>query len=136
MKIEQLKPEQWRYISEKAHLIVFNEKNLPSQDRLDYALLCVENHTVLGYLTAREIDDRTVHWQFGGAFPTLKGTFKTFQAYQLAISWTKERYARITTCIENTNLVMLKFAMRVGFLIQGVKNIGGKVLLDLRLEFA
>lgn len=135
MKIEQLTPQQWKLLSEKAHLVVFSEKNVPEQDRLDYALLCVEDKNVLGYLTAREVDAETVHWQFGGAFPGTKGSYVTFQGYKLFVTWTQERYRRITTYIENTNLPMLKFAFKVGFLVQGVRAFRGKILLDLNLEF-
>lgn len=135
MKVEKLSPQQWSVLSEKAHLIVFKENKPAYFDRIDYALICSDAGTVLGYLTAREMDHETVYWQFGGTFPSARGTILSFRVYDLFANWTKTAYKRVVTLIENDNIVMLKFAMKVGFRIQGIKNYHGNVLLEHVLEF-
>lgn len=43
-------------------------------------------------------------------------------------------YKRITTYIENKNTPMLKFAMKIGFRITGIRNYKNEILLEHLLE--
>lgn len=135
MKIEKLSPADWSILSEKAHLVVFNQNKPGSKERIDYALVCTEGDELKGYLTAREMDGDTVYWQYGGAFPGTKGSHYTIQGYLAFVRWTKEFYKRIQTRIENTNLPMLKFALKAGFRVIGVRCVEGAILLEMELEF-
>lgn len=136
-------------MSENAHLAVFETYKPASLDRIDFALLIERGETLMGFATCREHDAETLYWQYGGALPGTKSSSLTFPGYQAVVAWSKERYKRITTIIENDNVVMLKFAMKVGFRIVGVRthiakkertvenynNIVPHILLELVLEF-
>lgn len=136
MKIEKLSPDQWHSFSEHAHKAVFSKLKPAHMDRIDYALLCVDdNATVLGYVTVREHDHETVYWQFGGCLDSARGTLKSFRACQAFVDFQKKVSKRVTFLVENTNAVMLKFAMKLGFKISGVRLFQGSVLVEHLLEF-
>lgn len=137
MKIVKLEKEVWReHFSEDAHKICFNEFKPKELDRTDYTLFGVDDEEKpVGYVMVREMDSDTCYWQFGGVFPGTKGTIKSWKSYDACLSWTRERYKRVTMYIENTNKVMLKFAMNSGFLITGIRNFNGNILIEHLLEF-
>lgn len=137
MRIEVVNAIEWAQMSEDAHRIVFDRHKPATWDRIDYAILLIDDsHDVAaGYITCREIDGETLYWQFGGAFPGTKGTIKSFQLYQFALNWCQGRYKRVTTLIENTNTVMLKMAMKVGFRVIGVRSFKGAILLEHLIDF-
>ena len=123
MTVIKLLPETWEKMAENAHLICFNERRPHTFNRIDYALLIVDdNQKPISYITVKEFDEETVYWQHGGGMPETTG-FPAWKAYNLAIGWTKERYKRIFTLIENVNTPMLKMAMKAGFRIIGTKVI-------------
>jgi RimJ/RimL family protein N-acetyltransferase len=128
--------EDWKAVSEAAHLVCFGERKEVSMDRIDFALVVGENDAPSGYVTCREHDAETLYWQFGGAFPGTRSTSLSWKGYQALVDWCKTRYKRITTLIENTNIVMLKMAMKVGFRIQGVRVFKGQILVEHLLEFS
>ena len=135
MRVERFTAREWAAFSEDAHRICFEQVKPAQYDRIDFALLVVDDEKPCGYVTVREHDPETVYWQFGGAFPGTKDTAKTFRGYQLTVDYTRERYKRITTRIENTNIPMLKMAMKVGFRIIGTRTFKGSILVELLLEF-
>ena len=106
--VVQVHKEDWAQLSEKAHLACFNEAKPASMDRIDFALIVEEDSRMMGYLTCREHDAETLYWQYGGAFRGTRESSLTWKGYQAFVAWTRERYKRITTVIENDNLVMLK----------------------------
>lgn len=135
MQVKRYEKEEWKKISESAHIICFSETRPIGFDRIDFALLVVTDGNVpAGYITCRETDSETVYWQFGGAFPSIKGTIMSFRAYEAFVEWTKSKYRRIYTLIENTNIAMLRMAQKVGFLIIGIKNFHGSIYLEHLLE--
>lgn len=137
MKIECLTPAQWAPLSENAHRACFGKVKPAAWDRIDFALLAVEEETatVRGYGTFREQSRDSVYWQFGGAFPGAKDTALSFRAYQQMVRHLAKKYTRVTTAIENTNTVMLKFAMKVGYRIVGTRTVDGSVMVEHLLEF-
>lgn len=137
LTIHKLGLEQWADLSEKAHQACFNEKRPVNMDRIDFALVCVDDDQKLmvGYTTMREIDSETIYWQHGGSFPEFRGTATAALGYSMFIQWCRERYKRIVTLIENNNRPMLKLAFHNGFTIVGVRNFKGKVLLEHGIEF-
>jgi len=135
VEVKQIHKNDWKVFSERAHLACFNESKDSSMDRIDFALIVEDGARMMGYLTCREHDSETLYWQYGGSFPGTRESSLTFVGYQAFVAWCKERYKRITTVIENENIVMLKMAMKVGFRIVGVRNFKGHVLLELVLEF-
>lgn len=136
LTIDQISANDWKGLSEMAHLITFNEMKHPDFDRITFALIAKnEKEILLSYVTCRETDKDTLYWQFGGSFPGTIKTSVSFLSYQAAVNWCRPRYKRIVMFIENTNIVMLKMAMKIGFLIKGMKVFGNHVLLEHVLEF-
>ncbi len=134
MEIDQLTPDEWRELSDSAHITCFSELRPAWMDRISYALIAKKGEQLCGYITARETDAETVYWQFGGAFPGTRKSARAVEAIEAAIEWTLARYKRITALVENVNLPMLKMALHCGFLIIGVENFHGTILVKLMLE--
>lgn len=136
LSVNKLDADQWQAYSSYAHLICFHEKDRYQIERIDFALLVInkEIESPVGYITCKEFDAHTIYWQHGGAFPGTIG-IPVYKSYQACIVWAKNKYKRIFTLIENTNKRMLKMAMKVGFDIIGVKNIGGSIMLEHLIEF-
>lgn len=129
-------PEKWAELSERAHLIVFNELKKPDMNRIDYALL-VESKSgePMFYAECRELAKDSLFWQYGGAFPGTKGTIVSVRCFEQLIEWAEfAGYTRISFLVENTNEAMLKLAMRMGFLITGIRMHKGGVFLENILE--
>jgi len=80
--VHKLTPEQWSGISEQAHRVCFNEVKPKEWDRIDFALVAVdeERKQMIGYTTMREIDHETIYWQYGGSFPEYRGTLLAARA--------------------------------------------------------
>jgi RimJ/RimL family protein N-acetyltransferase len=134
--IKAVSAAEWLKLSEKAHSIVFGEFRPASKERFDYALIAIDpTDTLMGYITVRESDSDTAYWQFGGSFPSYRGSPYMFKAYAKAIEWSRGRYDRITTFIKNDNKPMLKFALHAGFKVVGVRAFKGNVLLEQSIEF-
>ncbi len=136
MNVVQVTPQDWASLSANAHESVFAEKRPAEWDRIDYALLAVNDANVpVAYVTCQERDSKTVYWQFGGAFPSVRGLGTGFSAYLEFVNFARENYEKVYTSIQNTNTAMLKVAMKVGFLICGVKFVNGNVFVEHLLEF-
>lgn len=132
MRVVQISKEKWAELAEKAHLIVFNEKKDPKADRIDFALIVESTEGVpMQYTTCRELDSESIYFQYGGSFPGTKGTPQSLLCMEKLMEWARfQGYRRITCLIENTNQPALKSAMKCGFLITGVRNFHGQILLD------
>ena len=101
-------------------------------NRIDFALVCFDVEP-LGYMTCKEFDNESVYIGYGGSF---QKTFKVFTAYQLFLSYLKERYVRAVTLVENTNEAMIKLAMSQGFLITGIRYHKNIILLEMTNEWS
>jgi hypothetical protein len=136
LRVVQIMSEKWAELSERAHLIVFNELKKPEMDRLDFALL-VESASgePMQYAECRELAKGSLFLQYGGSFPGTKGSIKSVRCLEEIIEWCEfASYKRISFLVENTNEAMLKLAMRMGFLITGIRMHKGNVLLEHVLE--
>jgi hypothetical protein len=137
MRVVLIGKEDWVEIAEKAHLIVFNEVKKPEMDRIDFALL-VENDggIPMQYATCKELDAESLYFQYGGSFPGTKGSPKSLHCMERILDWAEfAGYRRIAFLVENTNEPMLKLALRCGFLITGIRNFKGSILLEHTREF-
>ena len=133
--VQRIDKYKWASLAKNAHLICFDEIRDPMMDRIDFALINERNDNPLNYCTVRELDSESVYWQYGGAFPNSKGTGESYYSYKRNAAWCfDEGYLRVTTYIENTNLAMLKIALKVGFLVIGTRTFKGHVMLELLLE--
>lgn len=132
-----MEKEDWKELSKRAHLIVFNEDKDPLKDRLDFALVTEveESSLLLNYVTCREADAETLYWQYGGSFPGTKGTILSYRAVQALLRYCQERYKRVFFYVENKNSAMLKMALKCGFLITGIRNYKNTILVEHLLEF-
>lgn len=136
MRVEKIEKENWKKYSESAHLICFKENRPLGLDRIDFALLAINDLDMpCGYITCRETDSETVYWQFGGAFPSVKGTINSYRTYEDFVAWSKARYKRVYTLIKNDNKAMLRMAASVNFKIIGIKCFKNEVLLEHLIEF-
>ena len=128
-------PENYRVLAKNFHLISFGQIIVPEDERIDYALVIRDEFLNLkGYVTCREHRADTVYWQYGGSFPGTRESSLTFKIYTMGIEYCLTKYKRITTLIENENIVMLKMAMKAGFRIIGAGGMNGKIFLELMLE--
>lgn len=135
MIIERFTQTEWRELSEDAHMACFSEIRPNSVDRIDFALMTADENGPIAYMTLREIDNETLYLQYGGSFRP--GSVSSFRSYTLMLNRLKELgYKSGLTYIENTNTAMLKFAMKVGWLITGVRTYKGTVLTEQTLDFS
>jgi hypothetical protein len=123
-------PETWKEMSEGAHLTVFGTHKPVEWERIDFAMVAINETDPLAYSTCKEHDSRTVYMQFGGAFPSAKGGILAYRAFEAGIHYLTCKYERIQMVIKNTNNAMLKMAQKAGFLIVGVKLLNNEVLVE------
>lgn len=136
MIVEVLSSEVWKELAKEAHLCCFGELRPSTMDRISFALLTSEDEKPLGYLTARELDSESVYLQYGGAFPDTRGTINSLKVYKSMLLKLKEiGFIRATTYIENINKPMLKFAMKCGWTITGLRTFKNAILLEHQIEF-
>lgn len=131
MKVTKLHPEDWAPLAERAHLSCFGKHKPKEWDRISFALLVESDEGELhGYITCRENDAHTLYMQYGGTFRGTRETSLSFQSYVAAVEYCKPKYKYLTTFISNNNTVMLKFAMKVGFRINGIRFTEDEILLE------
>lgn len=135
IKIVRIPKEDWPSFSEHAHMAVFKREKPAHFDRIDFALVSMMDDKIMGYVTCREHDHETLYWQFGGAFQDAKNSMRVLPCYLEMVNSCKADYKRISTLIENTNIPMLRLAMKAGFRIMGVRAYQNSILLEHLLEF-
>lgn len=135
MNVVFMPADQWKQYSEQAHLICFNEHRPADMNRIDFALVADLDGIPQAYMTCREVDAETVYMQYGGAFPSAKGTVKSFRSYEAILGKLSSVYKHGTTLIENTNTPMLRFAMQAGLRVIGVRNFKQSILLEHFIEW-
>lgn len=135
--VKQIPASDWEvHCASYAHESVFGETMPPGYDRIDYALVAVDQGSdkPVGYVTVREFDADTAYMKHGGAFEPIKSTVYSFRTYSVFILWLRTKYKKITTLVENSNVVYLKMALSAGFRVIGVRVFEKRVLLELFLE--
>jgi hypothetical protein len=132
--VEQFSSDEWKVMAANAHLAVFDESRPAEMNRIDFALLAVEDEPI-AYGTFREIDNESVYMQYGGVFPPSRNSIKAYRAYEAILSKVRSHYKRASTLIENTNLPMMKFAMKAGLRVTGIRNFKGSILLEHSIEW-
>lgn len=135
MKVVYMPADQWKQYSEQAHLICFSEHRPADMNRIDFALVADVDGVPQTYMTCREVDSETVYMQYGGAFPSAKGSIKSYRGYEAMLARLADAYKYGTTLIENTNTPMLRFAMQAGLRVIGVRNFKQSILLEHFIEW-
>lgn len=131
-----LSPIEWKQLAESAHLSIFGEVRDRGLDRIDFCIVIGDQSVPFSYATIRELDSKTAYMQYGGAFPLTQKSIKAFNCYLLTVKFLEEKgYARITTLIENTNTSMIKFALKLGFLIIGIRTFENKIYCEFLKKF-
>lgn len=129
--IRKINKEDWKELASNAHLAVFNEVWTPEKERIDYALLTVdENDMLIQYATIRESDFETSYIQYGGSFPEYKGSIQAYQSFKAILDWLYERYKNVSFLTMNRNWPMLKFAIKEKFAVVGMRNFNGYIMLE------
>lgn len=136
MELVHMTSDQWTNYAADAHLVVFNEVRPVEMNRIDFAIMTVNEGIPQTFMTARELDSETVYMQYGGSFPSAKGTVTSFTSYSLIVDYLLSKYKRITTLIENTNFPMMKFANKKGLLVVGIRYFKGQIFLEHLIEVA
>lgn len=134
MELIYKSPEEWSKFAADAHLVVFGEHRPPDLNRIDFAVLTVDNGVPMTFMTAREFDAESIYMQYGGSFPTALGTLRSYKSYDMIVSDFLSKYKRVTTLVENTNTPMLKFAMKRGLRIIGMRTFKGTIFLEHLIE--
>lgn len=129
-EVKKLTAEEWSTMSQDAHMATFGEYRPAALERHHFALLALYEGRLGGYVTCLEMDSNTVYIQLGGVFPGFEKTVHTAVGYSLMIKRLADSYKEVWARIENINTPMLKMAMKVGFIIQGVWMHNGKVLVE------
>lgn len=136
MIVKRFSSQEWKNYAEDAHKIVFGEIRPHEMNRIDFALATIKDEVPLTYGTYREVDSDTIYMQYGGAFPSSRGGVLAWEGYSRTIDELQSMgYKYATTLIENDNLPMLKFALKKGFRVIGVRNFEGKILCELLKKF-
>lgn len=130
--INKLTPEEWASFSQTVHRVVFKEIISENFLRFDFALIVEDmEHKSCSYVLCRDYGNDTVYMQYGGSFPNTVGvenkSLETFDAIQ---SYIFSKFQRVTFLVDNSNFPMLKFAMKAGFKIIGIRNYGNKIFLE------
>lgn len=137
--VHRLSKEDWSKLASDAHRAIFGESKPASQERIDFALLCVEQTTddVLSYVTCKELSPDTLYWSYGGAFPSSSKGVIAWACYEAMTAKSFELgFKTIFTLIENGNKPMLKFAAKMGYVIVGIRHVSGCTMLEHVLEVA
>lgn len=133
MKIEvkKISKEEWKVLAVNAHLAVFNEEWTADKERIDFALLTVdEDGKVIQYATIREMDSESSYLQYGGSFPDYRGKVQSVHSFKSILDWLFLEYKNVSFFTENTNWPMLKFAIREKFRVICVRTFKNHVMLE------
>lgn len=132
--VRRLNPEEWRLNSEAAHACAFGEFRPKELERIDFALVALKDEGLVGYAQCIEMSATHLYLQYGGAFLDCQKTMAVVPCYISLIDWCSEKYKRVSTRIENTNLPMLRLALKLGFLVIGTRATDNKIFLELLKE--
>lgn len=135
IEIQALTPREWAEYSDSAHLIAFNEKRDPLNDRISFALLAGDGKQPLGFITCIELNSESVYIQHGGATPASIGTSKSYEVWLEMLLWLeKAEYTTVSMLVKNTNKKMLRFSID-HFLISGTSNFKGETYIEFSKTF-
>jgi hypothetical protein len=135
IKLSIIPKKDWDLYAESAHLICFGELRPKELNRYDFTIVAENKDGVpLVYSTIRENDSVSAYMQYGGAFPSSKGTILSYRCFIEIVEWLKQKYRHINMLVENKNKPMLKFAMSAGFEIIGIRNFKNEIYLELLME--
>lgn len=113
----------------------FKEFRPKEMNTFDFALFVESEAGPLAYATCIELNKESVYMQHGGAFPPAEKSIKAVKAYSAIMSVIRASYSQATTRIRNTNLPMIKMALKEGFIINGIDTFKDETYLHLNNTF-
>ena len=126
-----LTKSEWDKWAEDAHLIAFSEIRPAHMNRYDYAIVTQYALEPLGYITVRELDSESVYIPYGGAFPSAKGTKRSFDSFgHMLEKLSSAGIKNIMFYVNNKNLKMINFAHGYDFFINGCRMFEGEVFVE------
>ena len=134
VEVKQFTPEEWYRYAEEAHKLVFKKHRDPWVDRISFAWLAYSGNGAIGYVTCRELDCHSLYWQFGGALDEKRGLLAV-RGFEAFFQKAKDKYRRVSTLVENSNVAYLHLLMKMGFRVIGLRVFEGSILLELLVEF-
>lgn len=129
-----LTKEEWKGFSKMAHEISFQELWDPEMERIDYAMLLVNEKEPVAFATLKEFKKDQVYIQYGGAFPSSKGTIVSYKAFARMVDDLLKKYNKITTLVENNNWGMLKYYWSARFKVTGIRFFKEHTFLEFTFE--
>lgn len=134
MEVIKLSKDEFMHISKDVHLYSFKEIKDPSLDTFDFALMAIKDSKPMAYATCIEFDKKSCFMLHGGALPDASGTINVAKGYSYIIQSLLKEYELLQTSILNKNISMIKLALSVGFLINGIMYQKDGVYLHLELS--
>lgn len=131
--VHQIQKAEWETLAENAHLAIFGQDLPPCQERIDFALLSVDQakDEILGYATCKELSPTALYLSYSGAFPPASKSILAWVCYKAGMEKLAQLgYTTIFTKIQNTNRGMLKMALKMGFKIVGIRHMDGCTMLE------
>jgi RimJ/RimL family protein N-acetyltransferase len=128
-----LTPKEWEEHKDSYYSKVFG-KLRGGQERIDYCLIVFCKGEIGGFLTCKELDVQTVYIQYGGVVPELRGTVYSASGVAAVTRHLSERYRFVRLRVDNSNASMLRVALKLGFLIEGLIHFNKNILLELNYE--
>lgn len=123
---------EWEQYSKHFHALVFNNSDFSELENIDFACVVFDKDEPIGFATMRVLDKLHVYMQYGGSLT--KNNYTNLKGYLELIEALKSQFENITTLIENKNQTMIKFAMKAGFEIIGVRYKKNCLYLEHSIE--
>jgi hypothetical protein len=131
IEVKKLNPEEWSEFSKLAHAIVFEENRPAEMNRISFCYVTEEDSLPLCFVTVRELDNESLYFQYGGAFPSSIGTPKTKESLSKTLEQaSSEGFKRVSWLVKNTNVAMQKLSFNVGFIPTGIRNFEGEIYVE------
>lgn len=131
ISVKRVEKTDWQLLAKNAHEVVFREAWPDNFERIDYALLTTDaEDKLVQYATIRETDAISAYIQYGGSFPDYRGSVSSYRSFRAIIDHLFEQYKNVSFLVENTNLPMLKFALKEHFIIIGIRNFKNQIMLE------
>lgn len=137
MIVKRVPYDQWRAVQTAAHEVVFKELIASDDHRFDFTIVVEDDDGApLAYVSARELSSTMLYLIYGGAFPSARGTRKSWDAHAAMIDWTRQAgYHGLSSLVDSENVKYLGMAMHDGFRVRGVRVWDdGSVLCEMRLK--
>lgn len=122
IEIVKVTKNEWDKMSEKTIEYSFGETAWGSDmNRVSYAILAQDSASLVpyGFATIIEIDAQTAYIQHGGTFPSTLGSAIGGRGFFKIIEYLRNRYYHVQMRVRNTNISMLKLALKAGFITCG-----------------